>query len=59
MGKSQSLNPCAPRKKTLAQHEEKKSKVKFASQIDKTILNVKLQIETIEEFIKDKNLAQE
>ncbi len=43
-------------KKTLIQHEGKRSRVKFTSQIDKSILNVKQQIETIEQFIKEKNL---
>lgn len=56
MVRSRYSNLYGLRKKTLAQHEKKRGIVKFTSQIDKTIFNVKEQIETIEQFIKEKNL---
>jgi hypothetical protein len=55
-GKKSIFKSLRSAKKTLAQHEKKRGIVKFTSQIDKTIFNVKEQIETIEQFIKEKNL---
>jgi hypothetical protein len=42
--------------KTLAQHEAKLPGLKYKSQVEGTIKNVKRQIHTLEQFIKDKGL---
>ena len=42
--------------KTLQQHVDKLPTLQHKSQVEGTIRNVKSQIETIKQFIKDKNL---